>query len=166
MEKYEFNYGVEYLLRHERGINPNGKSIQGVKPEVTETSYKYNFEDVNTFLSALDVTKSKLYQNQKFLFRGHQDSEWELIPSVFRNLNLDENKNERLLLKSGNGNHLPELNELRDFLIGINQLGLHIDDESFDFINSYNSTKFHLLDYDLFPKKQQLKELALAHIMA
>lgn len=70
-------------------INPNGKKIAGVEAEDKGSYFEYKCENPAQLLSALDV-QSELYSSEcdyvrrKFLFRGHRDADWPLVPSVYR----------------------------------------------------------------------------------
>ena len=148
-------------------INPNGKEIAGVSP-VHKTSYlEYQFdENWQGFIKAFDINLSELFQTNccnytpKMLFRGHQDKNYQLIPSAFRELS----KNKIGALKSGNGSHFFELDDFSNFIEGMNAIGLHIEPESFEFINQFSDNKrqFGFKEYGNFAHTPSVKDLALA----
>lgn len=152
-------------------INPYGKKIKGIIPLDKSTHWLYDFgEDCELFFDCFNDPFSELYKtdysnlNTKFIFRGHQDANWELIPSAFRDLNLNSNRNDFNIFKSGNGNHLPEIKDFINFVKGLNSLGYKIENDTFKLINS-NLSDENILASELindFPKEEQLKELALA----
>lgn len=165
------NLPIELKIQYEPKINPDGKLLNGIKPINKKKYWQYDFDlDCDNFFECLNNPFSDLYdsgianKNNKYIFRGHSNYEWDLIPSVFRDFNLDENKNKLNILKSGNGHFLNELKDFLNFIKGINSLGYKIDNESFKLINNV------LIDDDLktfdlnkdFPRETQLKELALA----
>jgi hypothetical protein len=162
---------IDLKLRFENEINPKGKIIHGITPIDKNTYWLYEFnENAESFFDCFNNPDSKLYKtdihnmNSKHIFRGHQNSNWELLPTAFRNLNLKENLNELYILKSGNGHILPELKDFINFIRGLNSLGYSIEDETFEIINSAliedHTKAFNLISE--FPKENQLKELALA----
>jgi len=147
---------IESRLRWEPTINPQGKSIQNIKPENNTTFFQYNFDNVFNFLDALDINKSELFENEKikFIFRGHKESDYLLLPSVFRDIPASEVAK----LSGGNSFQEREIPVFKRFIEGINHLGLHIENESFQLINSNLSIN----TIENFPSEKQLKELALA----
>jgi hypothetical protein len=162
---------IELRLQHEPEINPFGKTIRGVKPIDEITHWVYDFEEnCDAFFEYFNDPFSELnetsYSNigAKYIFRGHQDFNWELIPTAFRDLNSNEENNSLNVLKSGNGHFLPELTDFINFVRGLNSLGYKIEDDSFKLINSTliddKYKAFELIED--FPKPEQLKELALA----
>ncbi|WMI64605.1 FRG domain-containing protein [Aestuariibaculum sp. YM273] len=161
---------IEMRLKFEPTINSNGKTIQGVSPVDKTTYWLYDFgEDCDCFFECFNNPFSELYQTDilnmpaKYVFRGHKFAEWDLLPSAFRDLNLEGNENELNVLKSGNGHVLPELKDFVNFIKGLNGLGYKIEEETFKLINSLEDENFissRLIDD--FPKESQLKELALA----
>ncbi|MGV7105801.1 FRG domain-containing protein [Flavobacterium sp. U410] len=176
MDKLNFLYHYNITLPNR--INPKGKKIRGVKPIIYETYYEYNFEDALTFLDAFDINISELYQENNnpiftdYIYRGHKDSTWELLPSIYRK-GINETEQEysgRInIYKSGNGNlHGKEVTAFVDFIKGMDSLGFDITDESFDLINinnkisNFNGTNYRIHESQSFPKKEQLSELALA----
>ncbi|MGY6648460.1 FRG domain-containing protein [Wenyingzhuangia sp. IMCC45574] len=160
------NLPIKIRVNYELEINPFGKTIKGIEPIDGITHWIYDFgEDCESFFDCFNDPFSELYNSgSKYIFRGHQDSKWELIPTVFRNLNSDKEINRLNILKSGNGHVLPELTDFITFIRGINSLGYKIEDESFKLISSPLiddvSQAFDLIED--FPKPEQLKELALA----
>ena len=165
------NFPIEKRIEFEPEINPNGKIIRGVKPVNKTTHWVYDFdENYNAFFDCFNDPFSELYETNianidaKHIFRGHKDSDWDLIPTAFRDLNSDKKTNGLNVLKSGNGHYLPELTDFINFIRGLNSLGYKIDDDSFKLINTPlitdDYTSFNLIPD--FPKTSQLKELALA----
>jgi hypothetical protein len=133
---------IELRLQHEPEINPFGKTIRGVKPIDEITHWVYDFEEnCDAFFEYFNDPFSELnetsYSNigAKYIFRGHQDFNWELIPTAFRDLNSNEENNSLNVLKSGNGHFLPELTDFINFVRGLNSLGYKIEDDSFKLIN-------------------------------
>ncbi|WP_372754674.1 FRG domain-containing protein [Mariniflexile sp.] len=165
------NLPIELRIRFEPEINPLGKIIRGVKPIDKSTHWIYNFdENCDAFFECFNDPFSELYNSSntnnevKYIFRGHQYSNWKLIPTSFRDLNSDRETNSLNVLKSGNGHFLPELTDFINFIKGLNSLGYKIENDSFKLINSNLIDDIHkafnLIEY--FPKPEQLKELALA----
>jgi hypothetical protein len=170
MDTYK-NFPIQRRIEFETEINPNGKVITGIKPIDKITHWLYDFnEDCDNFFDCFNNPYSELYETNignkdaKYIFRGHKNYKWDLLPSVFRDLNLDQNINELNILKSGNSHALPELKDFINFIRGLNSLGYRIEDETFKLINSTlesdNYKVFNLIDD--FPNESQLKELALA----
>lgn len=162
---------AEIKIVFEPEINPTGKIIKGIKPLNKSTHWLYEFEeDCDKFFECFNDPFSELYKSDisnvdvKYIFRGHCDSNWELIPSAFRDLNLEKNRNNLNILKSGNGHYLPEIIDFLNFVKGLNSLGYQIEEDTFKLINSTlieDTFKANNLIND-FPKEEQLKELALA----
>ena len=176
MDKLNFLYRYNITLSNR--INPFGKTIRGVKPVIHETFFEYNFESALDFLDVFDINKSELYQENNspiytdYIYRGHKDSTWKLLPSVYRQ---KENENDEIyqgrmnIYRSGNGNlNGGEVGAFINFVKGMDSLGFDISDESFELINvnnkisSINGTNYHRFKTQYFPKKEQLSELALA----
>ncbi|SHJ20022.1 FRG domain-containing protein [Flavobacterium terrae] len=161
---------IELRIQQEAEINPNGKIIRGIKPIDMTTYWQYDFEEnCDAFFECFNDPFSELYgpnqsSDAKYIFRGHRDATWKLIPSVFRNYNDETNINSLNILNSGNGHFLPELTDFINFIKGLNSLGYKIEDDTFKLINSVLTDDTYKAS-DLiknFPKKEQLKELALA----
>lgn len=113
---------IELRLQQEPEINPFGKIIRGVKPIDKITYWVYDFEEnCDDFFECFNSPSSELNQTSyanieaKYIFRGHQDFKWELIPTAFRDLNSNKEKNSLNVLKSGNGHFLPELTDFINF---------------------------------------------------
>ncbi|MDN3665599.1 FRG domain-containing protein [Algibacter miyuki] len=167
---HEFNIPIESRIRYEPKINPEGITISGITPIDKETHWLYEFNEIDDFISALDFKKSDILphglngKHHRLLFRGHRDSEWELLPTRFREINKPENKNSYNSLRSGNGDNVSELHDFKCFIEGMNNLGLYVEDDSFRLINT-NTESEHLMlfeEFSTFPSSKQLKELALA----
>lgn len=164
--KYLYHSNITLPTR----INPFGKDIRGVKPLIKETCFEYNFEDPLDFLDVFDVNRSELYRENgndiytSYIYRGHKNSEWDLLPSFFRN-----NQNHLSAYLSGNGHSSGEVISFLQFIKGIDKIGLNLSDYSFELLNLINtrdsssSIKFDLsTNIFKFPKEEQLSELALA----
>lgn len=158
---------IELRIQQEPEINPKGKLIRGITPIDKTTHWLYDFnENCDAFFECFNDPFSELYQTSfenvdaKYIFRGHNNSNWDLLPSTFRDLNL----NDLNVLKSGNGHNLPELKDFLNFVKGLNSLGYKVENDTFKLINSVliddNFKAFELIND--FPKSEQLKELALA----
>jgi hypothetical protein len=158
---------LEMRLRFIDEINPDGKQIIGVKPKKFDNHFEYQFgEDWEGFRNALDINRSELFQTNnpsispKLLFRGHEKIEYELLPSAFRGLNINTIR----VLKSGNGNGLIESNDFINFIEGMNAIGLHIEPESFKYINQSSDDKdrYSCDKYGDYAHGNMVKDLALA----
>ncbi len=151
-------------------INPSGKEIIGVKPNVKDTFLEYNFERALDLLDAIDINKSELYSagnseiQTNYLFRGHQEHSWELLPSIFRKLD----QNLIRVFINGNG-HNTEVDNFIRFVKGMDGLGYNIVDDSYKLIGLLDKkstitgvNSISMTQYFDFPKESQLNELALA----
>jgi hypothetical protein len=148
-------------------INPNGKPIVGVKPKKLDNYFEYEFgEDWQGFMNALDINRSELFQNSnsniipKLFFRGHKKKEYELLPNAFRDLDINTIR----VLKSGNGDGLIESDDFINFIEGMNAIGLHIEPESFEYINqlSDDNKRYGFDKYGDYAHGNMVKDLALA----
>lgn len=177
MDTSHFLYHYNITLRNR--INPNGKEIRGVKPIIKDTCFEYNFENELDFLDVFDVNKSELYQDgdsviyTDYIFRGHKDSTWDLLPSIYRKKQeeLDKDYKNRInVYASGNGaTQYNEVNNFALFVKEIDNLGFSITDcshKTIQFLDrKSNMNGGNLLknnDMFSFPKETQLSELALA----
>jgi hypothetical protein len=144
-----------------------GKPIIGVKPIKYDNHFEYQFdEDWEGFMNALDINRSELFHsnnsniNPKLLFRGHEKKEYDLLPSAFRDLDIKTIR----VLKSGNGHGVIESDDFINFIEGINEIGLHIEPESFEYINQLSDDKdrYSFNKYGDYAHGNMLKDLALA----
>jgi hypothetical protein len=161
------------LYRYNRtlpSINPDGKEIRGVNPVDNKSYFQYDFEKALDFLDVFDTNKSELFNDGNndiyadYIYRGHSDSTWLLLPSHFR-----EHQDKKAAYLSGNGHGSGEVNNFINFVKGLDDLGYSVSDESFRLIRLLNeNSRINGLDLDLssaifdFPVKEQLSELALA----
>ncbi|MFT6835644.1 MAG: hypothetical protein ACJA0H_001684, partial [Francisellaceae bacterium] len=144
---------LEMRLRFIAEINPNGKKIIGVRPKKFDTHFEYNFgKDWEGFMNALDINRSELFETNnpknipQLLFRGHEKKRYKLLPSAFRDLSPNTINGHR----AGQGNYEGvESDGFINFIEGMNSIGLHIEPESFEYINQlsgekkgYSSAKF------------------------
>ncbi|MBA6339729.1 FRG domain-containing protein [Colwellia sp. MB02u-10] len=149
-------------------INPNGKKIIGVRPKKFDTHFEYEFgEDWEGFMNALDINRSELFETNnpkkipQLLFRGQEKKEYELLPSAFRNLNPDIIK----VLMAGHGDYEGvESDGFINFIEGMNAIGLHIEPESFEYINQLSDEKkgYSSAKFGDYAHGKMLKDLALA----
>jgi FRG domain len=128
-----------YLANRNFPINPEGKEICGIKPKNNDTHFEYEFQKAKDFLDSIDITSDlyfhKAYNHKRnFIFRGHSDSIYKLKPTLFRNIT----ENEYNIYKN---KQYPkrELDLFADFSKGINDLGLHIENDSLTLANYYGS---------------------------
>jgi hypothetical protein len=158
---------LEMRLRFIDEINPNGKTIIGVKPKKFDSHFEYKFgEDWKGFMNALDINRSELFQTNnsnnihQLLFRGHQKKEYELLPSAFRGLSTNTIR----AIKGGNGDGLIESGDFINFIEGMNAIGLHIEPESFEYINQLSGEKkgYSSAKFGDYAHGNMLKDLALA----
>ncbi|MFT4776911.1 MAG: hypothetical protein ACI9B7_001285 [Oleispira sp.] len=158
---------LEMRLKFFEEINPNGKQIIGVEPIKYDNHFEYQFgEDWKGFMNALDINRSELFQTNnsnispKLLFRGHKEKGYKLLPSAFRNLDINTIR----ILKSGNGNGLIESDDFINFIEGMNAIGLHIEPESFEYINQLSDDKnrYSFDKYGDYAHGNMVKDLALA----
>lgn len=159
---------LEMRLKFTDEINPNGKTIIGVKPKKFDNHFEYEFgEDWEGFMNALDINRSELFQinNSKnipqLLFRGHEKKEYELLPSAFRGLS----PNTINALRGGHGNYEGvESDDFINFIEGMNAIGLHIEPESFEYINQLSGEKkgYSSAKFGDYAHGNMLKDLALA----
>jgi hypothetical protein len=158
---------LEMRLRFIDEINPNGKPIIGVEPIKYDNHFEYQFgEDWEGFMNALDINRSELFQTNnsnispKLLFRGHKEKGYKLLPSAFRNLDINTIR----VLKSGNGHGSIESDDFISFIEGMNAIGLHIEQESFEYINQLSDDKdrYSFNKYGDYAHGNMLKDLALA----
>ena len=175
----DFEYLYDSNISLGTKINPFGKIIRGVKPTEKETFLEYNFTNALDFLDVFDVNKSELYQDNgndiytDYIYRGHKDSTWDLLPSVFRRKHDekdDEFENRKNCYKSGNGpTQYKEVSDFALFIKGMDSLGLDTNDCSYQLIaeldikNKISGINYlNSLNQFQFPKTDQLSELALA----
>lgn len=174
------NYLYDYNISLPTRINPLGKEIRGVKPLVNETHYRYDFENDLNFLEVFDVNKSELYNDENgndifsdYIYRGHKNHEWDLLPSVYRkkhNEEVSEYINRINCYKSGNGpTQYRETQDFSHFVQGMDSLGLNTSTSSYKLISSLNKKDTlngtNILSSNFlsnFPEEEQLSELALA----
>jgi hypothetical protein len=159
---------LEQKLRSIAEINPNGKKIIGVRPKKFDTHFEYNFgKDWEGFMNALDTNRSELFEtkNQKnippLLFRGHEKKRYKLLPSAFRDLC----PNTINALRAGQGNYVEvESDGFINFIEGMNAIGLHIEPESFEYINQLSGEKkgYSSAKFGDYAHGNMLKDLALA----
>jgi hypothetical protein len=159
-------------------INPLGKEIRGVLPIINDTHFRYDFENILDFIDVFDINKSELYSDKgdiftDYIYRGHKNYEWDLLPSVYRQKSeeeLTEYQNRIRCYNSGNGpTQYREIQDFSHFVKGIDALGLNTSNSSYKLISSLNqinklngtSTFGSSLLFD-FPEEDQLSELALA----
>jgi hypothetical protein len=149
-------------------INPNGKEIIGVRPTEFKTYFEYDFgKDWKGFMNALDINRSELFETNNpksippLLFRGQENKEDKLLPSAFRNLC----PNTINALKGGQGNYVEvESDGFINFIEGMNAIGLHIEPESFEYINQLSDEKkgYSSAKFGDYAHGKMLKDLALA----
>ncbi|NOQ77046.1 MAG: FRG domain-containing protein [Methylococcaceae bacterium] len=181
MTKEEMELKAFQALTPDDPINPNGKKIAGVKGTDEGTYFKYSFSSGKELLSALDI-QSELYLSKyynvkhKFIFRGHRDATWPLVPSVYRPPidRLERKKHIENIIAHSRGCIIEyEVKPFARFLNEINNLGYLIEDESIALMEYYkiksNIHKFGLNHEDrlresekFFPTKNQMRILSLA----
>ena len=173
------NLKVRLDLGHFTPIPLDGLEVDGVSSSDKGSHLEYRFANAHLLLKALDV-EAKMYrvngglERRAFLFRGHEDASWELLPSIFRisaSAAPEEKKRHRGFVQAHHmaGHIQRELDPFYQFLEGINDLGMFIDNGSVKIMNDMRSrvrvgsklleTKWPELD---FPTQEQLSALALA----
>jgi hypothetical protein len=159
---------LEMRLRFIAEINPNGKKIIGVRPKKFDTHFEYNFgKDWEGFMNALDINRSELFETNnpknipQLLFRGHEKKRYKLLPSAFRDLSPNTINGYR----AGQGNYEGvESDGFINFIEGMNSIGLHIEPESFEYINQLSGEKkgYSSAKFGDYAHGKMLKDLALA----
>lgn len=172
-------------------INPNIKTIADVKGTDCETHFEYAYKDAKGLLAALDI-QSELYESRfankkrKFIFRGHMNANWPLIPSLFRIFSRTEfaddangekqfekatEQQKQQILAHWHGASIDiEITLFANFLHEINELGYMIEDESIELLEENRNKKDFIDTAPLsfsnvdraYPTKKQMRTLALA----
>lgn len=160
-----------YGWSFEDPINPNNKKISGVEPEVVDDYFlHYKFESASELLSAVDIHTSDILRSKRgeeqhaFLYRGHQEHTWSLIPSFFRKFDVLDLYRGRF--EAGRGQ---ELQLFLHFLNSVNNLDVSIGDsdreirevEYYAFGHKHGQYTGRNL-FNEFPTKEQLPILGLA----
>lgn len=183
----DLNYNRDRLQRElNRGyiapLFPDGLTLDGIPAIDRGSFFEFNCPDANFLLKALDI-EAGMYKlpassnTRIFLFRGHRDAAWKLEPSVYRlpNTPSPEQKKiqqSRIRAVFGGGAMDHELTPFYQFLEGINDLGMYIDDGSLDIMDDRRARARReeaALSLDPivysepnFPTREQLRTLALA----
>lgn len=149
--------------------NIDGKEIIGLKPIDKKSYWQYDFNNSLDFLDVFDVNKSELYESEfenykiEYLYRGHENYKWALIPSHFRKIS----QNLMTSYAYANGVQQGEFKNFIRFIKGMDELGLYTNENSFNLTKLLNQSDEALGLNDTsqaiyFPKEKNLYELALA----
>ncbi|MFD2205782.1 FRG domain-containing protein [Kiloniella antarctica] len=177
------------MLKHELDagyippIFPRGLEIDKIAAIDRGSFYEYHCPHAHFLLKALDV-EADMYnvpggtKPREFLFRGHKEATWKLEPSVYRLPNQAtpeqiSTQQNRVSAHFGAGHFDHELQPFHQFLEGINDLGMFIDNDSVGIIDDRRSreraegsslSQLNPLGFSefSFPTKEQLRALALA----
>lgn len=188
MEPHEAERRRDWLesafdLEHIPPVFPDGLQIEGVAP-INRGSYsEYCCPDAHFLLKALDI-EAKMYRipgsikSRTFLFRGHKDASWDLEASVHRlrgplTSDHDLKRQNQVRAHFGAGQLDYEIKPFYQFLEGINDLGMFIDDDSLDIMRHRRAwdriDEVSMLAQEPqkqtvpdFPTQKQLRALALA----
>ena len=166
-------------LGHFTPISLDGLEVDGVSVVDKGSHIECRFANAHLLLAALDV-EAKMYQvkgrpeRRAFLFRGHEDANWELLPTVFRisaSATPEEKKQHQNFVRAHyyGGQLERELVPFHQFLEGVNDLGLFMENGSVNIMNDMRSRygeAIRILDAkwpeEDFPTQEQLSALALA----
>ncbi len=133
---------IDLIRRSEIEINPKGKSISGQKPIEKATHFLYEFNTAMDLINAINPINSELYASStaynlknKFIFRGHLDSRWHLVPSFVRKLLADfpDRFNDHYHAFHSS----LELKYLLQFLVGLSDQGFHLGSKASEMVQAY-----------------------------
>ena len=106
------------------------------------------------------------HQNSKFIFRGQGNSEWELVPKVFRPDIIAEHKRGLLAgLNDYPGHFFFEWILLHSFILHCDERGLAIPGDSMEFRRYFeqnNITGLHAINTEFWPEERVVPLMALA----
>lgn len=122
-----------------------------------------HFETATELWEALGATKKLAEGNCDFIYRGQANSEWPLLPSIYRESTIN-----RLKGVTGNEieNHwqvIKELYLLKGFVENCDQIGLSIANDSIEFRKKHLEIQDkYTLEPDLWPDEKLFELMALA----
>ncbi|MGY3928530.1 FRG domain-containing protein [Aeromonas simiae] len=123
------------VLHHEQKIYDG--PLFKVHPEIKENHIIYSFENSDDLLDALghrsELLNSCYYQYQhKFIFRGHADHTWKLIPSAYRESfpsskwSHSRSNDFTKYIVSGQS-HFSEVRNFSKFVSGVDEIGFFVE---------------------------------------
>lgn len=94
---------------------------------------EYPFDDAKSFLNALRPTEALWRAGSDWVFRGHSDADWQLVPAIFRGERwkaYHDSKDDALLETNLRfAIQLAELGSVGDFYRAVDQAGLAVPDD-------------------------------------
>lgn len=146
--------------------------LGNVRPKISENYLEYNFKSSSGLLDALGhrskLLSSSYYQYQhKFIFRGHADHEWELVPSAYRkNFPGSKWSHSRCddftsYIVSGQP-HFSEVRNFSKFVSGVDEIGFFVESNVLaqcKLVDDHTSLSGH---YPNWPDNDSYRLLALA----
>ena len=165
---------LEYVFESNR-INPYGKSIAGTSAVDKGSHWEYRYDDPGQYWAAFEDSSElfdigREYRRENFLFRGHADARWDLIPTVMRNLQKHEIREYQHGLRVGK-----EFELFTNFVGFLDKLGFHLNNETLallkrrdqqeQFLSMVVRPEAGVYSFDIearFPTDEHLAALAIA----